>query len=281
MMRTIVVIVFLLAFAFCAGSTVLGGAPTITMSTTTSTENSGLLDVILPEFEKDTGIRVKVLAKGTGAALRDGMDGNVDVVFVHAREREEEFVEQGYGAYRLAVMHNDFVIAGPAADPAGIEGTTDAVLALRNIAEAKALFVSRGDDSGTHTKEKSLWEQAGITPEGEWYLSLGQGMGETLTFANESGAYTLTDRGTFLSQSGTLPNLKVVVGGQSIDGNQDPALLNPYGVIPVNPDKSEAINAELAEAFVNWMTSASVQEAIAEFGIDTFGQPLFYPNASN
>ena len=194
----------------------------IKMSTTTSTENSGLLDVLLPELEKDTGIQVKVFAKGTGAAIRDGMDGNVDIIFVHAKEREEKFVADGYGAYRLAVMHNDFVIVGPKADPAAIRGKKDATRALTMIAVKEAPFVSRGDDSGTHTKEQALWKASEIpltttTTEimskgkkkklsfvypgglGKWYFSIGQGMGKTLTYAEEKQAYTLTDRGTYLN----------------------------------------------------------------------------------
>ena len=181
---------------------------------------------------------------------------------------------------RWDVMYNDFILVGPTEDPAGVQDMATAAEALTSIAAAEALFASRGDDSGTHTKELSLWEKAGIAPEGDWYNSLGQGMGETLTFANESGAYTLTDRGTFLSQSANLPDLAVMVGGASIADNADPALLNPYGVIPVNPDKSDTINAELAEMFVQWITSPAVQEQIGAYGVDTFGQPLFYPKAA-
>jgi tungstate transport system substrate-binding protein len=203
------------------------------------------------------------------------------VILVHARAREDAFVEEGHGTNRRDVMYNDFILVGPADDPAGVSGTATAADALAAIAAAEAPFASRGDDSGTHTKEMSLWEAAGVTPgpEGGWYNSLGQGMGETLTFANEAGAYTLTDRGTFLSQRDNLPNLTVVVGGESIEANADPALLNPYGVIPVNPEKSDAINGELAEAFAEWITSPAVQEQIGQFGVDVYGQPLFYPDA--
>ena len=222
-----------------------------------------------------------MVAVGTGQAIELGEAGDADVILVHARAREDAFVAEGHGINRRDVMYNDFVIVGPTADPAGVAGMPLASEALAAIAAANAPFASRGDDSGTHTKELSLWEAAGITPDpaGGWYNSLGQGMGETLTFANEAGAYTLTDRGTFLSMRDSLSDLAVMVGGDSIDGNADPALLNPYGVIPVNPDKSDAINNELAEKFAAWITSDAVQQQIGEFGVDTYGQPLFYPSA--
>ena len=251
------------------------------LATTTSTADSGLLDTILPGFEEEYNARVDVVAVGTGQAIELGQAGDADVILVHARAREDAFIAEGHGTERRDVMYNDFVLVGPADDPAGVDGLTLASEALAAIAATNASFASRGDDSGTHTKEMSLWETAGVTPDptGGWYNSLGQGMGETLTFANEAGAYTLTDRGTFLSMAGSLPDLIVVVGGDSIEANADPALLNPYGVIPVNPEKSEAINAELAQAFVEWITSPAVQEQIGRFGVDTFGQPLFYPDA--
>lgn len=251
------------------------------LATTTSTADSGLLDAILPVFEKANNARVDVVAVGTGQAIELGEAGDADVILVHARAREDAFVAEGHGTQRYDVMYNDFVIVGPTDDPAGVAGMSSAAEALAAIAAAGAPFASRGDDSGTHTKEMSLWEAAGITPDptGGWYNSLGQGMGETLTFANEAGAYTMTDRGTFLSMRDNLPNLVVVVGGDSIADNADPKLLNPYGVIPVNPEKSEAINAELAQKFAEWLTSPEVQTMIGEFGVETFGQPLFYPNA--
>ncbi len=254
-------------------------AQVLRLATTTSTADSGLLDAILPGFEEEFNARVDVVAVGTGQAIEIGQAGDADVILVHARAREDAFVAEGHGTARHDVMYNDFIIVGPAEDPAGVNGMTTAAEALAAIAAAEAPFASRGDDSGTHTKENSLWEAAGVTPEGEWYNSLGQGMGETLTFANEQGAYTLTDRGTFLAQSANLPNLVVLVGGESIADNADPKLLNPYGVIPVNPDKSEDINGELANQFVEWITSPAVQEQIGQFGVDTFGQPLFYPDA--
>jgi tungstate transport system substrate-binding protein len=268
----------------------------IKMSTTTSTENSGLLDVLLPQFKEDTGIEVKVFAKGTGASIRDGMDGNVDVIFVHAKAREEAFVAEGYGTKRYAVMHNDFVIIGPAKDPAGIMGMKDASRALRKIAEAEAEFVSRGDDSGTHTKEQALWKETGIPLVteskqivksgktssltfqhpgglGEWYLSIGQGMGKVLTFAEEKQAYTLTDRGTYLKYKfGRAQGLDLEILCEG-----DPALYNPYGVIPVNPKKYPHVQYEWAETFANWLISPKAQALIANYKIE--GQQAFFPDA--
>jgi len=268
----------------------------IKMSTTTSTENSGLLDVLLPELEKDTGIKVKVFAKGTGAAIRDGMDGNVDIIFVHAKAREEQFVAAGYGAYRLAVMHNDFIILGPAADPAGIKGMKNGSGALKKITEAKASFVSRGDDSGTHTKEQELWKATGLplqtqTTEivvkgqkkgltfmypdglGEWYLSIGQGMGKTLTFADEKQAYTLADRGTYLEYKyGKQPAVELEILCEG-----DPLLFNPYGIIPVNPKKYPHVKFEWADQLAKWLVSTKAQAMIARYKIQ--GQQAFYPDA--
>jgi tungstate transport system substrate-binding protein len=275
---------------------VKGADRIIKMSTTTSTENSGLLDVLLPEFERDTGIQVKVIAKGTGAAIRDGMDCNVDIIFVHAKAREEKFVAEGYGAYRLGVMHNDFVIVGPASDPAAIRGKKDATRALRMIASKEAPFVSRGDDSGTHTKEQALWKATGIPLEkttteivskgkkkkltfvypgglGEWYFSIGQGMGKTLTFAEEKQAYTLTDRGTYLNYKFGRPqglDLEILCEG-------DPLLYNPYGIIPVNPKKCPNVKFDLADQFAKWLVSPKVQAMIAQYKIQ--GQQAFYPDA--
>ena len=273
-----------------------GADKVIKMSTTTSTENSGLLDVLLPAFEKDTGIKVKVFAKGTGAAIRDGMDGNVDIIFVHAKEREEEFVADGYGAYRLAVMHNDFVIVGPKADPAGIRGKKDAIRALTMIASKEAPFVSRGDDSGTHTKEQALWKASGIPLEtttteiiskgkkkkltfvypgglGKWYFSIGQGMGKTLTFAEEKQAYTLTDRGTYLNYKfGREQGLDLDILCEG-----DPLLYNPYGIIPVNPKKFPYVKFDLADQFAKWLVSPNAQAMIAQYKIQ--GKQAFYPDA--
>jgi tungstate transport system substrate-binding protein len=250
------------------------------LATTTSTDNSGLLEAILPAFEEAYNAQVDVVAVGTGQAIALGEAGDADVILVHARSQEDAFVEAGHGPARYDVMYNDFVIVGPTADPAHIRGLTLASEALAAIADSAASFASRGDDSGTHTKERSLWEAAGLPadPETDWFKSLGQGMGDTLQFANETGAYTITDRGTFLALQDSLTNLEVMVGGSTIDGNSDPTLLNPYGVIPVNPDKGN-INDELTADFVAWLTSLETQEAIAEFGADAYGQPLFYPDS--
>jgi tungstate transport system substrate-binding protein len=258
-----------------------GGEPEVLrLATTTSTENSGLLEAILPGFEEEYNAQVNVVAVGTGQAIALGEAGDADVILVHARSREDAFIEAGHGTARYAVMYNDFILVGPTADPANIRGMSLASEALAAIAGSEADFASRGDDSGTHTKERELWEAAGLPsdPAEEWYNSLGQGMGATLQFANETGAYTITDRGTYLSMRDNLPNLEVLVGGASIDGNADPALLNPYGIIPVNPDKGN-INDQLSADFVNWLTSLETQEVIGEFGTDTFGQPLFYPDS--
>ena len=257
-----------------------GEPQVLRLATTTSTDDSGLLEVILPDFESEFNAQVDVVAVGTGQAIALGEAGDADVILVHARSREDQFVADGHGTTRSDVMYNDFVVVGPTGDPAGIQGMTLASEALAAIAANEATFASRGDDSGTHTKEQSLWQAANLpeSPEGDWYKSLGQGMGDTLRFADETAAYTMTDRGTFLALQENLPNLVVLVGGENIAQNQDPALLNPYGVIPVNPDKGN-INNELAEEFVTWLTSVDTQQKIAEFGMEDFGQPLFYPDS--
>jgi tungstate transport system substrate-binding protein len=279
---TILLLMIGMVLAGCAGSQVEEPAEpqVLRLATTTSTDNSGLLGAILPDFEEQYNAQVDVIAVGTGQAIALGESGDVDVILVHARAREDAFVQEGHGTERSDVMYNDFILVGPKDDPAGVNGMALGKDALAAIAAAGATFASRGDDSGTHTKEKSLWESAGISPDSssEWYKSLGQGMGDTLTFANEAGAYTLTDRGTYLSMMDSLSNLAVMVGGNSIDENQDAALYNPYGVIPVNPDKGN-INLELAESFVEWLTSVPTQQMISEFGVDRFGQPLFYPDS--
>jgi tungstate transport system substrate-binding protein len=251
------------------------------LATTTSTENSGLLAEILPVFEANENARIDVIAVGTGQALALGEAGDVDVILVHARSREDQFVSDGHGLERFDVMYNDFVIVGPVDDPAGISGMALATDALSLIAVEQASFASRGDDSGTNIKELSLWESAGITPDAgmDWYNSLGQGMGDTLLFAEETASYTMTDRGTFLSMQENLPNLVIVVGGTSIDDNQDSALFNPYGVIPINPDKG-GIDDQLAYQFIEWLTSIETQLTISQFGVDIHGQPLFYPNSA-
>jgi tungstate transport system substrate-binding protein len=254
---------------------------TLRLATTTSTDDSGLLQAILPDFEARHDARVEVIAVGTGQALELGANGDVDVVLVHARAREDQFVADGNGVERRDVMYNDFVLVGPNGDPAGVSGMGTAQEALAQIASRGAAFASRGDDSGTHTKEQGLWAAAGITPTAAsgWYFSIGQGMGETLLFVNERLAYTLADRGTWLSRRENLPHLVVVVGGSTIAENQDQALLNPYGVIPVNPEKHAGVNFELATRFAEWITSVEAQRLIADFGREQFGQPLFYPDS--
>lgn len=251
------------------------------LATTTSTADSGLLDAILPDFEQKHNARVDVVAVGTGQALEIGAKGDADVVLVHARAREDKFVADGDGVNRLDVMYNDYIVVGPTADPAGISGSALAKEALAKIVEAQAPFASRGDDSGTHTKEKSLWASATITPTADsgWYFAVGQGMGETLLFANEKLAYTLADRGTWLAMQEKLPALTILVGGATIDQNGDKALLNPYGVIPVNPEQHPGVNFELATQFAEWLTAAETQQMIGDYGKEQFGQPLFYPNS--
>ena len=250
------------------------------LATTTSTEDSGLLEAILPDFEEEFNARVDVVAVGTGQAVELGEAGDADVILVHARSREDAFVADGHGTERFDVMYNDFILVGPADHPAGNHAIALASDALTAIAESESTWAWRGDDSGTHSKERSLWEAAGLPsdPEADWYDSLGQGMGDTLRYADETGAYTITDRGTFLSQRDNLPNLVIMVGGESIEENGDLSLYNPYGVIPVNPDKGN-INSDLANAFVEWITSVETQSVIAEFGRDTYGQPLFYADS--
>jgi len=273
------------------------------LATTTSTYDSGLLDHLLPDFEAKHNARVEVIAVGTGQALKTAEKGDADVILVHARAREDKFVAEGYGVNRKDVMYNDFVIIGPEGDPAGIEGMTDAAAALAKIAEAQATFASRGDESGTHSKEKAIWAEAGIEPGGDWYLSLGQGMGATLTFANEKGAYTLTDRGTYLSRqeglelpifSGSKNALRGLSNPRLWPGSGDPGrakldllilvegdpiLFNPYGIIAVNPAKHPHVEHEFALKFIEWLTSVGAQEKIGEFGKDKFGMPLFTPDS--
>lgn len=240
------------------------------LATTTSTADSGLLDAILPDFEEQYNAEVDVIAVGTGQAIALGEAGDADVILVHARSREDAFVENGFGTERFDVMFNDFVIIGSADDPAGIAGMDDAAAALVMIAEAEAPFISRGDDSGTHTKELAIWELAEFVPEGRWYQEAGQGMGAVLTIADEQQAYTLTDRGTYIARTAEGIELEVLVEG-------DPILANPYGVIPVNPELHTEINYELAEAFAMWLISDDVQEMIGEYTVND--QQLFFPNA--
>ncbi len=241
------------------------------LATTTSTDDSGLLDYLLPEFQKDTNYQVEVIAVGTGQAIEMGEAGDVDVLLVHSRAAEDKFVADGFGVDRRDVMYNDFLIIGPAEDPAGIKGTTDALAAFKAIADKKAAFVSRGDDSGTHKKELTVWQKAEVEPAGEWYIEAGQGMGDTFMMANEKKAYTLIDRATYLALKDKY-QLETMVEG-------DEALFNPYGVIPLNPEKFPNRDFEGATAFAEWLTSEKGQKMIGEFGVEEFGQALFIPDA--
>lgn len=237
----------------------------IILATTTSTQDSGLLDALLPVFEQQSGISVKVIAVGTGQAIKLGEEGNADVLLVHSRKAEDEFVEKGFGINAYDVMYNQFYIVGPAEDPAGIKGVQSAKEAMAKIAEKQSPFVSRGDDSGTDKKEKSIWKEAAITPEGSWYISSGQGMGETLQMADEMRAYTLTDEATFLSRK---LNLEVLVQG-------DKSLLNPYGIIQVKSSTKPEEGMQL----IRFFTEEQGQKLIGEFGKETYGKGLFVPDA--
>ncbi|MDZ4655918.1 MAG: substrate-binding domain-containing protein [Coriobacteriia bacterium] len=250
-----------------AGDTV---EPTrLVLASTTSTQDSGLFDVLIPAFEEAyPEYTVEVVAVGTGEAIALGESKDADVLLVHARAKEDAFVEAGFGTERSDVMYNDFVVVGPEADPAGIKGMTDAAAVFTKILEAEATFVSRGDDSGTHTKEKSIWTAATIEPAGDWYLSAGQGMGDVLKLANDKLGYTMSDRATYLNLMDTL-DLVVLAEGDKI-------LFNQYGVIPV----VDATNMEGAQAFADWITGAAGQAVIETYGIEKFGEPLFVPNAS-
>ncbi len=239
------------------------------LATTTSTDNSGLLDVLLPPFERATGCKVDVIAVGTGKALRLGRNGDVDVVMVHAPRAEKAFVAEGYGVDRTRIMHNDFVIVGPAQDPAGVRGAGSAADALKRIADARAVFISRGDDSGTHKKEKALWKAAGLAPRGTWYREAGQGMGAVLRMADELRAYTLADRGTYLAMKDKL-DLVILYAG-------DPALMNPYHVIAVNPERHPHVNYALARRFIAYLTGREAQGIIAGYRVG--GEQLFVPDA--
>ncbi len=248
------------------------GGTDVILATTTSTQDSGLLDVLIPAFEKESGYSVSPVAVGSGQALALGEQAEADVLLVHSPDAEEEFMAAGHGSERRPVMHNDFIVVGPPDDPAGVAGLETAEEAFSLISQAGSTFFSRGDESGTHAREKKLWEKAGLTPFDEsWYRETGQGMAQTLFIADEKDGYALTDRGTYLSLRERL-RLVVLVEG-------DPSLLNVYHVILVNPEKSDKINAEGARAFADFITSARGQELIATFGVDQYGEPLFFPDA--
>lgn len=246
------------------------GERTIILATTTSVQDSGLLDALLPLFQQQTGYQVKVIAVGTGQALALGARGEADVLLVHSPDAERQFMEQGNGRERLLVATNDFVIVGPPDDPAGIEGMTSALEALKRIAATGATWVSRDDRSGTDLLEKKLWQQAGIDPRGQpWYITTGQGMGMTLVLTDQKRGYTLSDRSTYLAYRQRIA-LQILVEG-------DPLLLNQYHVITVNPEKFPQVNTAGAEAFARFLVSPQAQQVIATFGVDRFGQPLFRP----
>jgi len=262
---------------------------TLVMSTTTSTENSGLLSYLNPVFEKETKIKVKVIALGTGAAIKTAKEGDADLILVHAKAKEDKFVKEGYGIERFSLMHNDFVLIGPKDDKAEIAKTKTITEALKEIAKTNSIFVSRGDDSGTHSKEQDLWESTGleltkktstltkkgkkreisfVKPIGKWYFSIGQGMGNTINFAYEKNGYTLTDRGTYLAYKDKVDLI--------ITSEGDKRLFNPYGIIAVNPKKHPHVNIEAANKYINWIRSERIQKMIANFKIK--GEQLFIPD---
>ncbi len=243
----------------------------VVLATTTSTQDTGLLDELVPMFKDKTGYEISTIAKGTGAALKMGEDGDADVLLTHAPASEKTLVDAKDVINYKLVMHNDFVIVGPASDPAKIKGNKSAADTFQKIADSKAAFVSRGDDSGTHKKEKNVWKDMNFEPKGDWYIEAGAGMADTLRMASEKKAYTLTDRGTYLAQKDKL-DLEVLVEGDKI-------LLNIYHVMQVNPEKNDKINGDGAKAFVEFMVDPETQAFIKDFGKDKYGQPLFIPDA--
>jgi len=265
--------IFSLIFLIAAASVLLSPAHAeqkiLRLATTTSTDNSGLLKYLLPVFEKNSGYKVQVIAVGTGKALRMGQDGDADVLLVHAPPAEEKFMAGEYGVNRRYVMYNDFIIVGPKNDPAGIRGIKDAKTALEKIARTRSVFISRGDDSGTNKKEKELWKETGIQPQGDWYKAAGQGMGKVLLMTDELRGYTLVDRGTWLSMQGKV-GLRILVQG-------DQQLFNPYHVIAVNPARYPDANYTGAMALISWLTSIEGQHLVAQFRVN--GQELFVPTA--
>ncbi len=272
MIRTLKYLTMALAVWAVTAGTATAADKFITVASTTSTQNSGLFDYILPMFQNKTGIEVRVVAVGTGQAIRQAQNGDADVLFVHHKPSEEKFVAEGFGVERFDVMYNDFVVVGPKADPAGVNGMKDVAGAFKKIADAKASFASRGDNSGTHKAELAIWKSAAVdvkVASGSWYRETGSGMGATLNTAAGMDAYALTDRGTWLSFKNR-GNLEVVVEG-------DPVLFNQYGIILVNPKKHAHVKADLGQQFIDWVLSAEGQKAIADYKIN--GQQLFKPNA--
>jgi tungstate transport system substrate-binding protein len=259
-------------FIVCSVVGVHAQPKTIILATTTSTQDSGLLDLLLPIFEKKTGYIVKTIAVGSGQAMAMGQKGEADVLLVHSPDAEKKFVAEAYGVNRRLIMHNDFIVIGPSEDSAKIKGMKSSQEAFKKIASAKALFASRGDNSGTHSKEKAIWKAAGVKPEGEkWYQETGLGMGQTLNVAAEKKGYTLADRGTYLALKKNL-SLDILVEGDAI-------LLNIYHVIEINPAKWPKVNTAGAKAFSDFMVSREIQDIVRTFGVDKFGSPLFFPDA--
>ncbi len=245
-----------------------GKHETLVLATTTSTRDTGLLEVLLPRFKEESGIEVKAIAVGSGQALELARRGDADVLLTHSPAAEEKFMADGYGEERRPLMYNDFVIVGPASDPAKVTGASSAKEAFQRIAQSKSPLVSRGDESGTHAKEKQLWESVPITPEGDWYIQAGSGMAEVLRMADQKKAYTLSDRATYLSQQASL-DLKVVYEG-------DPSLKNHYSVIVVSPQKNPRVRRDAARKFAEFLLSPEGQKVITEYGVGKFGQPLFF-----
>jgi tungstate transport system substrate-binding protein len=258
--------------AVVASSPAVAQQKNVILATTTSTQDSGLLDVLIPMFEKKTGYMVKTIAVGSGQAMAMGEKGEADVLLVHSPEAEQKFVAGGYGINRRLVMHNDYIVVGPTADPAGIKSAKTTVDAFKKIADAGALFMSRGDNSGTHAKEKQIWKAAGINQEGQkWYQQTGLGMGQTLNVSSEKKAYTLADRGTYLALKKNL-QLDILKEGDAV-------LLNIYHVIEVNPAKFPKVNVAGGKAFADYMVSREAQDVIKTFGVEKFGGALFFPDA--
>lgn len=262
---TVIMLLSLTSFAWAAPKSII-------LATTTSTQDSGLLDVLVPLFEKDSGYQLKVISVGSGQAMKLGEKGEADVLLVHSPEAEKSFMANGFGITRRLVMHNDFIVVGPDTDPAKVKLAEGSVDALKRIARTDALFISRGDNSGTHAKENGLWKAAGISPDGQkWYQQTGLGMGQTLNVASEKKGYTLTDRATFLALKKNL-GLKILAEGDS-------KLLNIYHVIELNQTRSPKVNASGGKAFADFMISRKAQEIIGRFGVEKFGSPLFFPDA--
>lgn len=262
-----IISVLLLSFSACS----FGVKKDLTLATTTSVNDSGLMDYLKPVFEKDTGMNLKIISQGTGQAVKTGQDGNADVLLIHDKASEEKFVSEGYGLERIELACNYFVVVGPQNDSAGLlDQKLTAADAFKKIAESQSPFVSRGDDSGTHKKELKIWKQDSIKPVGDWYISAGKGMGAVLSMADEKMAYTLTDKATYLSMKDKL-DLQIVV-------DATPDLLNQYTIIEVNPDKHEGINKAGADKFVKWITSEKALNMINEFGKDKYGESLFQVN---